>query len=192
VTQTIAASNQGRFPGTVHHARHFSIHDSMNKKSPVPQKQNDLSWTNVVKAGLVDRNQITRKDGGHHARAKDTQADPAECADDFLRQSTYQLDRSIPLIVRQHLNQFVLKLSGRNHGHFGWWQFSRAPAPRPRAQNRTSNWASRAGFLSSDGSGAFSFEFLSLFNCPPEIHRRGNCTHRGCPGYYPAPCGNVL
>ena len=64
-----------------------------------------------MKAGPLDQNQITWKNGRHHARAKDAKTNFAKCADNFLCQSARQLDRSIPLNVRSHFQRVTTKPS---------------------------------------------------------------------------------
>src|SRR5580693_1642631 len=96
----------------------------------------------------MDQYQITRKDGRHHAGAKDSQANRAEVADNFLRQSAREFNRSIPRIDGQHLEQLAMKLLGRNCSCLGC-SFCRTTAPRPRTQTRILKLASCTVFFLS-------------------------------------------
>ena len=95
MAQAVSSSNQAHSLGTVCAGRHLSIHNPMHDESPTPQKHHDLSRRNFMQAGLVNRYEIAWKDRGHHAGARDSQANAAERADNFFSQSTRQLDGSI-------------------------------------------------------------------------------------------------
>jgi hypothetical protein len=75
----------------------------MDEEACVAKKKYDLSGGNILDAGAADRNEITRKNGGDHARAEDTQANLTERTDDLFRESTRYFGRSLEATVREHI-----------------------------------------------------------------------------------------
>lgn len=110
MTQTVSAGNQARSLGTLRAGCDFSVYNPMHNESSLLQEHHDLSRRNFMQAGLLNRNEITWKDGRHHAGACDTQANAAERADYLSRQSTRQLNGSIPPVVGSHVERPATRL----------------------------------------------------------------------------------
>jgi hypothetical protein len=97
VAKPVATRDQAGFIEAAR-ARHYS----MNKQSPLLNEKDDFSSRDFAQAGPLYRNQITRKDGGHHASAEGAQAKHAERTDNFSGEATRQRFRHILSIVHKH------------------------------------------------------------------------------------------
>jgi hypothetical protein len=103
IEQAIAASNQAGRRRAVPPAERYALDHSMHKEARFAEKKHDVSGGNILNAGAADRNEITRKDGGDHAGAVDTQANLAKRADDLFRESTRYFGRSLEATMREHI-----------------------------------------------------------------------------------------
>ena len=130
-------------------------------------------------------------DGGHHARAKHSQPNLAEGTDNFTSESTRHFERCISLIVRKHCEQLATKLSGLSRIRFGYYEFCRRIAPRPRTQTQISELESCTAFSPSPLQAVSRTKSYWCSHFPPKLQFRVRLV-RGCrPGCSPAHCGNV-
>ena len=89
MAEPVAARYQERFtlsceglPGTARAGHH-----AVSEHSPLARVQHDFPAGNFGYTGALDGNQITGKDGRHHAGAEDTETYFSECADNISRQT---------------------------------------------------------------------------------------------------------
>jgi hypothetical protein len=160
---TVAAGNQAGFLWTIRHGHNAPGRDPMDKQSFPLRKHHDLSRRDLVQAGSLDRNQITRKKGGHHAGPHDTEANSAKCADNFPRQFTRHGGGSLPLAISAHR-------SATNYEAFRLnlqppWVGEILPHASAATSNTGSNRKEGAwyGFFPVTGSPVFLFEELWVF-----------------------------
>jgi hypothetical protein len=85
-------------------------HHPVRKQTPLARVQYDLPLRNFRQAGALDRNQITWKDGRHHARAEYAEANFSEGADYVARQTT-RLRRHVLGSVHKPSKQQATRLS---------------------------------------------------------------------------------
>jgi len=163
VTMTVAAGYQAGFLGSIRRGHNAPGSHPMDKQSFPLRKHHDLSRRNLVQAGSVDRNQITRKKGRRHAAPHDTKANLAEYADNFPCQFARHGGGSLPLAICAHC-------SARSYEAF---RLNLQPpwvgAILPHASAATSNTGSNRkegalyGFFAVTGSPVFLFEELWVF-----------------------------
>ena len=95
MTEPVAARYQERFTlscegllGAARAGHHASINNPMHEHPPLARVQHDFPAGNFGYTGSLDGNQVTGKDGRHHAGAEDTETYFSECADNISRQAT--------------------------------------------------------------------------------------------------------
>jgi hypothetical protein len=65
-------------------------HHTVREQTVVTRVKHDLAYGNFADIGALDRNQITWKNGGHHARAEDAKTNSPEPTDNITCQATRQ------------------------------------------------------------------------------------------------------
>jgi hypothetical protein len=105
VVEPVAARNEERLFGTSRTGQH-----PMNEKPFLARVQYDFPTRNFGNVGAPDGNQVTRKNGRHHARAENTKTNFSKCADNFSGKTACQPRRCILWLIHECSKRQAMRL----------------------------------------------------------------------------------
>jgi hypothetical protein len=106
VGKPVAARNE---PRIVVAAR--AGHHTVREQTIVTRVKHDLAYGNFAEMGAPDRNQITWKNGGHHARAEDAKTNSPEPSNNITCQAARQCRARVLRFPHKSSVQPAMRLS---------------------------------------------------------------------------------